>query len=464
MASVTSTQTAHIAGFGMTAGADGYLFRPTSEEQIFDVFRLAKSMGRQVVLRGAGRSYGDASIASEALILDCSRMDQVLSWDPSTGEIVCGPGVTIEKLWRSCIEDGYWPPVVSGTMFPTLAGALAMNIHGKNNFREGTLGEHVLELRVVCPSGDVLELTPSDPRFSIVVSGAGLIGAVTRVKLKMKKVPSGNLNVLPVSIRDWNHHFEVFEKHESTADYMVGWVDCLSSNGRGEFHAAWYADGPPATFRQENQDLPDTILGFFPKSVMWRLLKPLNNSVGMKLINAGKYYARRFKGDQKLHGQSLVGFSFLLDYVPGWRNTYLPGGFIQYQSFVPREAAPKVFTRQIELQHQSMVPAFLGVLKRHRPDAFNFSHAVDGYSLALDIKVSPGMWPKVQELCHRMNDLVLGAGGRFYLAKDSTLRPEDFAQAVGTEALDRYFKLKATTDPDNLLTSSMAKRLHLEGR
>lgn len=458
----------HLTGFGLTAGADGYLFRPTNEEQVADVFATARRTGRQVVLRGAGRSYGDASIAPEALVLDFGRMGQVTDWDPATGELSCQAGATIEDLWRTGIEDGYWPPVVSGTMFPTVGGALAMNIHGKNNFRAGTLGEHVRELRLVTPSGEALVLSPSDPRFSVVVSGAGLLGAVTQVKLKLKKLPSGSLDVLPVSIRDWGHHFEVFEQHEPDADYMVGWVDCLAGpKGRGEFHAAWYASDPTdpsPTFRLEHQHVPETVVGLVPKSVMWRFLKPLNNRMGMGRVNAAKFHVRRFHGDEKLHPQSLVAFSFLLDYVPDWRDAYRPHGFIQYQSFVPKAHAAGVFRRQLEMQHQEGIVAFLGVLKRHRADSFNFSHGVDGYSFALDIKVRAGEWERLVALCHRMNDLVLEAGGRFYLAKDSTLRPHDFAASVGAEAMRRFFALKEELDAGSVLTSSLAKRLRLDPR
>jgi decaprenylphospho-beta-D-ribofuranose 2-oxidase len=197
--------------------------------------------------------------------------------------------------------------------------------------------------------------------------------------------------------------------------------------------------------------------------LVWRFLKPLNNRAGMRFINWAKHTAGSFLGNGKVHEQSLVAFSFLLDYVPNWRNAYLPGGFIQYQSFVPKAHAKAVFSELIRMQQAERLESFLGVFKRHRPDPFLFSHAVDGYSLALDFKVTDRSWPRLEALCHRMNDVVLAAGGRFYFAKDSTLRRSDVAAYLGP-AVDEYWRLKELCDPQGLLTSELARRLGLDLR
>jgi len=461
---IPSDRIGHIEGFGQSSGADGYVYRPTNLEQIQDCFELARKAGRKVVLRGAGRSYGDASILNEGVVLDITRMRQILSWDPRTGVIEAQAGATIEDIWRLTLEDGWWPPVVSGTMFPTLAGALAMNIHGKNNPQAGTIGEHVEEIDVLFPNGELRTLTNQDRLFYAVISGFGSLGAIVRVKLRMKKIQNGNLQVLPLRCANWDEQFAAFEKYVPIADYQVSWVDCFARGkgfGRGDFHAAWYAyDGQehPLSLNANSQDLPDTILGFFPKSSVWRYLRWFNNRTGMRMINAAKHRSG-FISEGRPFQQSLVAFSFLLDFVPDWRKSYLPGGFIQYQSFVPKERAPEVFAHQVELQQAAGLESFLGVLKRHRPDKFLLSHAVDGYSLALDFKITAGNKQRVFALAHKMNDLVLEAGGRFYLAKDSTLRPSDVEAYLGQDTLAEYRKLKSELDPGMLLTSSLAQRL-----
>ena len=453
-----------ISGFGQSNHADAFVYRPTTNEEIREVFDLAKSSGRKVTLRGSGRSYGDANVGTENLVIDITRMNRILSWDKVSGVIECEGGTTIEDLWRYCLEDGWWPPVVTGTMYPTMAGALAMNVHGKNNFCQGTMGEHVLELGVVYPNGSLASLTPDDPRFFEVISSAGLLGVIVKVRLQMHAVKSGNLKVYAEACHTWDEQFALFQKYEKNSDYMVSWVECFgkgSGAGRGLFHAAWYADHEdPRSLRADAQDLPSMILGFFPKAAMWRILKLFCNRTGMHFINWAKYFASTKLGNRKMHEQSLVAFSFLLDYVPDWRKAYEPGGFIQYQSFVPKEYAQRVFSEQVRLQQEYKLESYLGVLKRHREDKFLFSHAVDGYSLALDFKVTKKNRTRLWDLAHKMNALVLEAGGRFYFAKDSTLRPSDVTEYLGP-AIDQVKAIKAEVDPDNLLTSDLAERVGL---
>ncbi len=209
------------------------------------------------------------------------------------------------------------------------------------------------------------------------------------------------------------------------SDYLVGWIDCFAKGdalGRGQVHQANYlAPGedpqPTQTLRVENQELPDSLFGIVPKSVMWRLMKPLVNDPGMQALNFAKYLASIKLSHGHTHHQSHAGFAFLLDYVPNWKHTYKPGGLIQYQSFVPKEHAQAVFSAQLQLAQAYGIVPYLGVFKRHRPDDFLMTHAVDGYSLALDFAVTPAKHGGLLSLAAEMDRLALDAGGRFYFAR-----------------------------------------------
>jgi decaprenylphospho-beta-D-ribofuranose 2-oxidase len=457
-------QVRRLGGFGRSVLLDGYVFEPETPADLARVFDLARRSGRQVVLRGSGRSYGDAAIGAECLIVLSRGMRRILAWDPASGIIDVEGGVTLEEIWKHTLPHGWWLPVVSGTMFPTISGAVAANIHGKNNFKAGPIGEHVLEIDILPPGESrIRTLTPEEDLFFAVIGSFGLLAPILRVKLQMKRVPCGDVMVTPRSCSSWDDQFEAFRRaYDQGVDYMVSWVDCFAGGdgaGRGIFHSAVHHDARrPETLTLDHQDLPPKIMGVVPKDQVWRFLRILNRRPLMKIVNAAKH----FGGKREKPGlQSLAEYSFLLDYVPGWEKAYQPSGFIQYQSFVPRERAPDVFAQQVAMQQAEGQESFLAVLKQHRKDRFLLSHAVDGFSLALDFKIDSRNRERLWKLCHDMNDIVLRAGGRFYFAKDSTLRPQDAETFIGPEALAAFRSYKAQLDPDGLLTSELNRRLHI---
>jgi decaprenylphospho-beta-D-ribofuranose 2-oxidase len=66
---------------------------------------------------------------------------------------------------------------------------------------------------------------------------------------------------------------------------------------------------------------------------------------------------------------------------------------------------------------------------------------------------------RLWELTGKLNQIVLDAGGRFYMAKDATLTPEAFRQYLGDETLTKFLELKKRFDPENILESELSKRL-----
>ncbi len=458
-----------VEAWGMNKAVLSYVYRPSTVAGIRKVFELARRTGRKVGLRGAGRSYGDASLMAENLCLDLTRMNRILRWEPEQGLIKAEAGVTIRQMWQYVVGDGWWPPVVPGTMFVTLGGALAMNIHGKNNWKVGPIGDHVREFELLLPNGEVRACSREENSdlFFAAIGGFGMLGCIISVTLQLKKVYSGLLSVHAFATDNFEHIFREFEARGDAADYLVGWIDCFAQGnalGRGQVHQANHLipgeDANPAqSLRVDSQELPDTLFGVIPKSLMWRLLRPFANDPGMRLLNWAKYTASRTIGNHKTVRQSHAGFAFLLDYVPDWKFTYKPGGLIQHQSFVPAETARQCFTEQIQACHNAGIVPYLGVFKRHRKDAFVMSHAVDGYSLALDFAVKARSRERLWNLASRLNAIVLEAGGRFYFAKDSTLDSETTQSFLGREAMERFFALKSRWDPDDLLRTELSLRL-----
>jgi len=455
-----------LDNYGHSVRAPAYVLRPSRTEEIVEAFQMALHQGLSITARGTGLSYNDASLNGGGLVLDLSAMNRIIDWNPSTGVALLEPGVTIEQLWKKVEPDGWWPAVVSGTMRTTMGGCAAANIHGKNNFKMGPFGEHVLEFRAILPTGAEVVCSPrkNADLFYAMIGGFGMLGIITAIKLQTKRIHSGLLEVSARPSANLHAHLADLLGNAPGSDYIVGWLDLTaagSSLGRGQIHAARYLqDGedrdPKKTMLLNNQVLPSRIFGVFPKSLLYLLMRPFATNAAWRLVNTGKYITSL---PRHTFRQSHAAFHFLLDYVPNVERAYGPGGLIQHQSFLPHEAAEAAWTEMIRLSQDRGLPSYLGVTKRHRPDKFLLTHALDGFSLAMDFKVTNGNRAALSELLQDFDRIVLEAGGRFYFAKNSETRAESARQFLGAKTIAQFRRLKKRCDPNGLLESNLYRRL-----
>jgi len=461
-----------VEGWGMAVGSQARVLRPRSVEEVAGAFAAARDAGVSLALRGSGCSYGDASTNSRGWVLDLTRMNRILGFDTDTGVANLEGGTTIGQLWRHSLPHGYWPKVVSGTMFPTMGGAAGMNIHGKNNYRVGTIGDCIREIDVLSPDGELRTASRESAcdLFHAAIGGFGMLGVITRVEIETKRVHSGEIEVTGVSCHDLGEMMERMDARTADRDYLVGWIDCFAGEdglGRGLIHEARYLEPgedpePERTCLIEHQELPANIMGVVPKSQVWRALRLLNNDLGMRLLNTAKQLAGRVEGMQGPYRQSHAGFNFLLDYVPDWKWAYgrhERRGLIQFQSFVPHATACETFEEILRRCQRAGIVSYLGVIKRHRPDPFWLTHSVDGWSLALDFKITPENRTELLAHCAELTDLVIAAGGKHYFAKDYSMRTGDAARFLPEERIDAFVALKRTLDPDGLLQTDLARRV-----
>jgi len=460
-----------LRGWGMLGAAAARVAHPTTPEQLAELLGVVSSAHGSVALRGAGCSYGDASLNGAGHVIDISSMDRFLHFDAERGLVTVEPGVTIRQLWRRVIASGWWPPVVPGTMAVTIGGAAAMNIHGKNNFAVGSFGEHVESFVLLTASGDVLRCSRQEHAeiFHAAIGGFGMLGCFQELTLRLKRVHAGRLRVWAVATRDLAHNLELLEDLRGEADYLVGWLDLHGTGrglGRGLMHRAdQLAPGEDLQgagwLDAARQDVPPTLFRVVPKGWLWPGMWLAMHAGGTKVVNWAKFQAgfREAKGSPYL--QTHGAFHFLLDYVPRWHWMTKPGGLIQFQPFIPQRAGERVLRQLIEhCQRAGMVP-YLGVLKRHRPDPFLMTPALDGYSLAMDFAVSrdPARRDALWRLCREMADDVLSAAGRFYYAKDAVLEASSLTRIHGAAAVAAFRALKQRLDPQRILQTDLSRRM-----
>jgi decaprenylphospho-beta-D-ribofuranose 2-oxidase len=415
-----------LEGYGMRQRARCRVARPHTPEEIAAAFAAAAAEGESVGLRGAGCSYGDAALNRDHLVLDTSSMTRILSWDPERGEITVEPGVTIEQLWRHTLAAGWWPPVCPGTMAVTVGGAAAGNIHGKNQWRDGSFGEHIVRFDLLLPSGQTLTCSPDQhpDLFRAAIGGWGLLGCFTAITLRLRRIHSGLVHVVQTAHPTMADLLAALDAGTASATHLVGWMDSGARGqhlGRGLLKSMRELEpgedpNPARSLDPASQPPSGRIAGVLPTAWVPILGKPIATPLGIRLVNRAQWVRGSLPGADRAHFERYVPANFMLNFIPNFKRIYLPGGLIQHQTFAPCDVAPILFRAILERSQRAGLAPSLAVLKKHRPSPFLLNYLPDGYSLALDYAVPRGTEQRTLALMRELNALVADHGGAFFLA------------------------------------------------
>jgi decaprenylphospho-beta-D-ribofuranose 2-oxidase len=442
--------TTPLTGWGRTA--------PTSA-RVVDVAAadvpalLRQRPDRGLLARGLGRSYGDAAQNAGGTVLAPITGPTTIS--PEAGTVTTAAGTSLHALMVALLAERLFVPVSPGTRYVTVGGAVAADIHGKNHHRDGSFGNQVTSLDLVTPDGEVHTVGPDrDPDlFWATVGGMGLTGVITSVTLRAIPVASAYVRVHTERLPDVGALMRRMRESDDDFHYSVAWIDTLA-RGRSLGRSV-LTRGDHAT--------PDQLNGAAARHP-WsaprdpRLAVPLTPPLGLVSrpgVRAFNELWFRKAPRDRVDVQSIASFFHPLDLVAGWNRLYGRGGLVQYQLVVP-DAAEAALTEALRLLSEAGHPSFLAVLKRFgagNPGLLSFPMA--GWTLALDLPAGPALAP----LFRTLDQLVLEAGGRLYLAKDSRLGPDTFNRMY--PQAENFRKLRRDLDPDAVLQSDLARRLHL---
>ena len=385
---------------------------------------------------GLARSYGDSCLNEGATLVTTQRLDHLIDFDRAAGVLRCEAGISLAKILAIIAPAGWFPPVVPGTAFVTVGGAIANDVHGKNHHAVGSFGHHVRRFELLRSDGTRTECSPGEnvALFRATIGGLGLTGLVTWAELALRPIHSTEFDVETIRMEGLDHFFELSADAEKTGvrddlsrndkssltpvfEYSVAWVDALAKGGkigRGVFMRANHAtQGDRAANGEAKRgvsmpfDLPPAALN--------------RHSVG--LFNA--LYRARASARWRRTREPYRKYLFPLDGIGHWNRMYGKPGFLQHQSVVPRADAPAKLREMLAAVADSGDASFLTVLKvfGDAAPAGLMSFARPGVTLALDV---PMRGAATLELLERLDAMVRDAGGAIYPAKDARMSPETF--------------------------------------
>lgn len=430
-----------ISGWGRYPIADAEVFEPVNEEAVLE--EITSGADTVVVPRGLGRSYGDSALA--ARVISTRHLDYLHSFDPENGVLTCGAGASLAELIAFSIPRGWFLSVTPGTRFVTVGGAVASDVHGKNHHLEGSFGKHVTTLEIATVSSGLVTCSPVEnvDLFRASCGGMGLTGVITRVTLQLKPISSAFIDQTTQRAENLSEALAIFQDYRS-ATYSVAWIDCAARGGAlgrsvvmtGEHSSSGSLQIP----RESRVALPFDMPGF------------LLNRHSISAFNHLYYAMAGLRNGRR--DVPLQSFFYPLDAIGQWNKLYGSRGFTQYQLVLPREGGVDGIHRILERVSESGHGSFLAVLKVLGPAGSGLlSFPMEGYTLALDFKLAPGLFDFLDEL----DQLVLDFGGRLYLAKDA--RMSDAVFKLSYPQWEAFADVRARYGADQRFHSLQSRRL-----
>ncbi len=352
---------------------------------------------------GCGRSYGDSCLNEGGTLLVATGLDRFIALEPS-GLLRCEAGVTLAEILDLIVPQGWFLPVVPGTKWVTVGGAIANDIHGKNHHRAGSFGRHVTRFELLRSSGQRLMCSPdSNPElFAATIGGLGLTGLILWAEIRLQRVAGAGIAQERVRFANLEE-FLTLAAEDAAHEYTVAWVDCLARGrrlGRGVYLRGAHVPFPAGVRRRASGaglrvpfDAPSHLL----------------NRATLGAFNALQY--RRGPAKAARTTVAYEPFFFPLDALGDWNRLYGAAGFLQYQCVVPDSPGGAAARAILERVSRSTETPTLGVIKRFgsiaSPGLLSFPRP--GLTLAIDFSFRG---KRTLDLLDELDREVRDAGGR----------------------------------------------------
>jgi FAD/FMN-containing dehydrogenase len=410
---------------------------------------------RSLIARGLGRSYGDPALNTGGLVVGMRRFDRYLDFDAATATLTCEAGVSLEQIIRDFTPRGFFPLITPGTKHVTIGGCIANDVHGKAHHAQGSFVTCVDSMRVLLANGEVVTCSRSElpELFWGSFGGMGLLGIVLSAKLRLRPIETAYYKQRALQAADLASMLALLDESDHSYPYSVASLDACAAGerlGLGVLNVGDHAtldELPPALARDPLRVKPKPRLGVPFDLPEWTL-----NPWSIRVVNAAIMRIQ-------LHKPTYVhyeDFCYPLDLLNHWNRGYGRRGFTQYQFVVPFQDGLEQLRRILGTMVSSGELPFLNILKRFGQESggvLSFPRA--GYTFAIDFPIRRD----TIELTRRLDAMVLEAGGRIYLGKDSFVEAATFRAMY--PRLDEWLALKRKYDPDNVFVSDLARRVGL---
>lgn len=417
-----------------------------------DRYRDLLAIGHQepLIPRGSGLSYVAASFGGSARSIGMRRFNRILGFNAAERWIEVETGMTLGALFEFCASHKLCLPVQPGHPQISVGGCIAGNVHGKNQYREGLFGEHVLGLQLFHPRHGLLELSPdNEPAlFDLTIGGFGLTGIIVKARLSLVPLASPTVTVNHIVVDNIYQAIDQIAALRDQHDMIYAWIDLAQRHFEGR---GFIVAGNESADAQRAVGANGYRAGGLDPSAE-RFRPPVFNDRLLPLANAWYRYTNLRRASQTVPLYDFVFPAVGKEFYFDWFGS---GGFIEMQTLIPAAVMHGYAREVVRLIRKHGQPIALATIKAFEGQQRLLHYNGSGFSFTIDI----GHNEKALALLSELDELNCEVGGTTAILKDSRLN----AQVVKRQYRDygQFKERLEAFDPTRACRSALSCRLEL---
>ena len=171
--------------------------QPLTTEEVAGVMKICNENLIPVTPRGAGTGLVGAAVpVLGGVLIDISKMNKILEYDMENMVVRVEAGVLLNDLAEDALSKGMMYPPDPGEKFACLGGNVNTNAGGMRAVKYGSTRDYVRGMKLVLPSGEVIDIGARVSKTStgyslkdLIVGSEGTLGIITELTLKIIPAP-----------------------------------------------------------------------------------------------------------------------------------------------------------------------------------------------------------------------------------------------------------------------------------
>tara|TARA_Y100000031_G_scaffold112811_1_gene124573 strand:- start:208 stop:1542 length:1335 start_codon:yes stop_codon:yes gene_type:complete len=349
---------------------------PSNLDNLKKLINKIKNEKKKFVIKTGKCSYDSKSINPDdkTFVISLKKFNKIISINERKKFIIVQSGAMISNVINTLKHKNLTLYSVPGGEHISIGGAISANVIGKDSSKKiSSFGDSVDTLKVLNKNGIIKKINKKSKKLNQYIGSFGMLGIITQVKLKVKKIQSPNLEL---TTKILNSLSKIKKELNKKADYKYIQIDPF-------FRKQNFSVVFSAVFTKNSKNLYKNInfKSYFLEKVIFRISSLFINSFTWKM-----FYKLFFL----INKNKKINLDIHNYHYPSKYKHMVPlickKGLIDYELLIKKDFEKKMIKIFNFLRKNKLIPIYIVIKKIFKSKRkFFYQFNDDGYAVAISL-------------------------------------------------------------------------------